>query len=94
MIPINILCEHILQAIEFIDKNGIPPKRKSTKYLLKFNDKFYPPKYVLSIANKFANGTELDSALFYGGGNTNSFLNSLGFDITTINNPKSLAKRS
>jgi hypothetical protein len=41
----------------------------------------YPPKYVIAIANKFANGKVLDSGLFNGGDETNRYLCSLGFTI-------------
>lgn len=44
----NIRKEHVLDAIRYIDEHGVPLKRESTKYDLSFNDKLYPPKYVLS----------------------------------------------
>jgi 5-methylcytosine-specific restriction protein B len=60
MISKNITKEHILQAMQDIDENGIEyPLMKSRKYDLLFNGKTYPPKLVISIANKFASGDEL-----------------------------------
>jgi biotin operon repressor len=56
MIPQNITKEHILKAIQEIDKNGVPEERLSTKYYLQYNGKNYPPKYTISLANKYANG--------------------------------------
>ena len=67
MIPDNISKDNILNALEEIHKEGIPDNRQSEKYLLLHNDFFYPPKYVISIANRFANGKELDSSEFSGG---------------------------
>ena len=82
MIPSNIEREHIIKAIQEIDSNGIPPGRESRKFCLNFEGKQYPPKYVLSLANRFANDEELDPAEFSGGQETNNFLKRLGFDIT------------
>ncbi len=81
MIPSNIEREHIIKAIQEIDSNGIPPGRESRKFCLSFEGKQYPPKYVLSLANKFANDEELDPSEFSGGQETNNFLKELGFDI-------------
>ena len=59
MIPTNITREHVIKALEEIDASAIPPGRASTKFALVLNGKRYPPKYVLSLANRFANGKEL-----------------------------------
>ncbi len=82
MIPDNITKEHIEQAIAYIDENGVPQNRSSSVYLLNHKEKNYPPKYVISIANKFANGEELDAEKFTGGRRTNNFLKQRGFIIT------------
>jgi len=81
MIPKNITTKNILKAILEIDKDSIPPNRHSKKYNLYFEGKPYPPKYVLSIANKYANGEELSSIKFSGGTESNTFLMNLGFEI-------------
>lgn len=81
MIPSNIESEHIIKAIQEIDSNGIPLGRESRKFCLSFEGKQYPPKYVLSLANRFANDEELDPSEFSGGQETNNFLKRLGFDI-------------
>ncbi len=83
MIPKNIKREHILKAIEDIEKRkyNIPKNRKSTKFYLRVNGKTYPPKYVISLANKYANGEFLDSKKFEGGKETNNFLKKLGFEV-------------
>ena len=89
MIPENINREHIVKAIEHIDKNGIDKGRQSTTYDLIFEEKKYPPKLIISLANKYANGQELDHNIFKGGLNTPAFkkLKSEGFMIKEkINN--------
>ncbi len=82
MIPENIKAEDILRAIEEVERlDVIPSGRDSEKYDLEYNGKIYPPKYIISLANKYANGKELDHSEFGGGEETNNFLHSLGFDI-------------
>ena len=81
MVNNKVTNQHILSALEEIDRNGVPSNRKSTKYNLYHNNKPYPPKYVLSIATKFAVGKELEPSQFNGGNETNNFLTSLGFSI-------------
>jgi len=81
MIPKNITKEHIIKAIEEIENSKIPALRTSKKFLLKYNGKAYPPKYVVSLANEYANSKRLSSNDFNGGLETNSFLENLGFEI-------------
>src|SRR5215211_9354632 len=81
MIPDSIKREHILKAIEEIKRSEIPVHRDSTRYDLEYDNRLYPPKYVISLANKYANGKELDHVVFGGGGETNNFLKSRGFNI-------------
>ncbi|MBW4361055.1 AAA family ATPase [Flavobacterium taihuense] len=60
-IPNNIEREHILAAISEISREGIRAGREGQRYFL-VDDKGinYPLKYIISIANKYANGEELD----------------------------------
>src|SRR5574339_534982 len=81
VIPGNITKEHIISAIEDIEKAGYPVVREPTTYYIKYNEKYYPAKYVISLSNKFANGQELESENFSGGTETNEFLKSRGFEI-------------
>lgn len=81
MIRGNITREHILKAIKEIDNRGVPEGRSSRKFLLEYEGKEYPPKYVISLANKYANDHELDSEEFSGGKESNEFLRSRGFTI-------------
>jgi len=84
MIPKNITRNYILNAVQKIDKDGIPKGRDSKKFRLAYGGKTYPPKYIVSLANNLANGEELESSGFSGGQETNDYLERLGFEITRI----------
>ena len=48
--------EYIIEALKYIDKNGVPFHNQSTKYELVTDDgKRYPPKYVVGVADHLAN---------------------------------------
>lgn len=81
MIPRNIARTHIEQAIEQIQQEGIPTDRSSRKYWLDYEGQLFPPKYVVSRANRFANGADLPPSAFSGGTETNLFLTVRGFKI-------------
>jgi len=81
MIPKNIHREHILKAIEEVRKTGVPEGRGSKKFLIEFDGDYYPPKYIISLANKYVNGEELNPSEFSGGAESNDFLRALGFKI-------------
>lgn len=82
-IPKNIKNKHLLAAIEEIDKYGVSKDGKSLYYDVIYNGKKYPPKLVVSLANKFANGVELSRPDFRGGEGTECFklLRNHGFVI-------------
>ncbi len=84
MIPDNLKKKHIIQAINEAKEVGIPIGRGSRKYLLKHENDYFPPKYVISLANKYANGIILDRSSFGGGNESNNFLNNLGFKIVNL----------
>jgi hypothetical protein len=88
MIPKNIQREHILKAIQEVKITQIPAGRNSRKFLIAFNGDYYPPKYVISLANKYANGEELKPSEFSGGTESNDFLRTLGFKIVEAKMPK------
>ena len=79
-IPDNITKEHIKNAISEVKNTNIPKERISYRYFLIEDDLEFPPKYVLSIANRYANGTELDSDDF-NAIQAARFLEKLGFKI-------------
>lgn len=52
--------KNIIEALKFIDENGVPYKNKSTQYVLSTEDgKKYPPKYVIAVADHIENGVEI-----------------------------------
>ena len=70
----NITKDQIIKAINEIDLNpSLRVGRASSTYDLVFNGKPYPPKLVVGIANRFANGIELKPNEFEGGENTQTF---------------------
>ena len=75
--------QDILEALKFIDKNGVPDQHQSTKYLLVTEGgKSYPPKYVIAVANHIANGKEILTDGFTAV-EAKNFLQSRGFTIET-----------
>ena len=88
-IPKNITKEHILLSIERFDEEGLPdPNADSQYYDLLYNGNRYPPKVIISYANKFANGEDLDRSTFNGGMSSTAFkrLQRLGFEIISKEN--------
>lgn len=82
-IPKNISKSHILEALKYIDENGVPDKNKSTKYeLVTESGKKYPPKYVIAVANHLTNNEEI-STEGYNAVEAKSSLEGLGFVIET-----------
>jgi 5-methylcytosine-specific restriction protein B len=94
-IPSNITREHLLLAIEKIDKERVPSDAASRYYDVFFNNKKYPPKLVVSYANIFANGSKLDHNTFEGGLNKPCFklLQSSGFEIIQKTNEVIMEER-
>jgi 5-methylcytosine-specific restriction protein B len=76
--------EHLFAAIKEIKANPLLRKgRASSTYDLIYEGKDYPPKLVISIANRHATGQELDPNNFTGGIDTPAFqlLEKEGFEI-------------
>ena len=74
--------EDILNALKFIDENGVPPHNQSMRYfLLGGNGKSYPPKYVIAVANHLANGAAIDTS-GYNAIEAKNYLKNKGFTIT------------
>lgn len=85
----QITKENILSAIAEIDNEGVRSGRHSSTYDLVYKDKFYPPKLVISIANRFATGEELDPKAFSGGldSECHQTLEKFGFEIIAKKSP-------
>ncbi|MDO4988429.1 MAG: AAA family ATPase [Synergistes sp.] len=85
----NIDEKNIPNALQYIDKEGVPPRNKSTTYDLVSEDgKRYPPKYVIAVAKHFANGSDI-STDGYSTAEANNFFKSHGFTIETKQQEKS-----
>ena len=75
--------QDIIDALKFIDTNGVPEHNTSIKYVLTSEDgKKYPPKYVIAVANHLANGADISTDSF-GSGDARNLLETLGFAIET-----------
>jgi 5-methylcytosine-specific restriction protein B len=79
----DVRSEHVLQALQQIDKDSFPTDARSSTYDLIYNSNRYPPKYVLSLAVKFATGEEFPRSFFSGGEDSRAFrlLRDSGFSI-------------
>lgn len=74
----------VLNALEFIDRNGVPDHNTSTKYnLVSTEGKKYPPKYVVAVADHIANGSKIKTDGFIST-EANRYLEGLGFIIETV----------
>ncbi len=81
-IPQNITPKNIQRAITKIEADGIPGHRKSLKYFLRFKNRLYPPKYVISVANYYANGEMLSAdAKVFNTYQAQNYLESLEFEV-------------
>lgn len=75
--------EHIIEALKYIDENGVPFHNQSTKYELVTEDgKRYPPKFVVAVADHLANGTNITTDGF-NAVEAKSYLEGQGFAIET-----------
>lgn len=75
--------EHVLRALEEIDRESYPAAAKSSTYDLIYGGMRFPPKYVLSLAVKQLTGEELPRSTFSGGEESRAFkiLRDLDFAI-------------
>ncbi len=72
-VPQNISRDDLLRAIEEIREHGVPAGAHSSTYDVVHEGERFPPKLVVSIANRFANGEDLDRQSFRGGLDTDAF---------------------
>lgn len=89
-IPESINKQNIIEAIQYIDNYGYPNEKTAKDYVLEYNGKQYPVKFVISIGKQLSEGisiepnTTVDTSWFKGGVRTNSFLEKLGFKIKKL----------
>lgn len=83
MFPKNITKDHIINAIQEIDENGIPEGSKSEDYDVIYNGKGYPLRLLITLANKYAKGSESNPSKFNVGKGTPCFklLEREGFQV-------------
>lgn len=75
--------QDIIDALKYIDENGVPFHNQSTKYELVTEDgKKYPPKYVVAVADHIANGADI-SIEGFNAVEAKNFLENQGFTIET-----------
>lgn len=75
--------QNIIDALKFIDENGVPEHNTSVKYVLvSENGRKYPPKYVMAVADHLANGTDISTEAFTSA-DAKNYLESRGFTIET-----------
>ena len=75
--------QDVIDALKFIDENGVPEHNTSVKYVLvSENGKKYPPKYVVAAADHLANGTDISTESF-DSVDAKNYLEKLGFSIET-----------
>jgi hypothetical protein len=81
----DIKRNHVIEALEYIDKHGVPSKRLAIKNAVIHDGKSYPPKYVISVAQMIVTKRPLweaeDWYEFSGGDETKTFLRDLGFTV-------------
>ena len=71
---------HVEEAIKYIDQHGVPKRRNSTKYSLRYDGRLYPPKYLVALAGYLATGQTLTTQDHSGGEqDSNKVLSDLGF---------------
>lgn len=82
-IPKNITRQDLLKALQEIKESGIPKNAHSTMYDVIWKGNRYPPKLLVSLANKYANGKEINRLDFKGGEGTQAFalIQNHGFSI-------------
>ncbi len=77
----NIKEQDIIEALKYIDENGVPFHNQSTKYeLVSGEGKKYPPKYVVAVAAHIANVAEITTEGF-NAVEAKNFLEAQGFNI-------------
>lgn len=75
--------EYIIDALKYIDENGVPSRSQSKQYeLVTENGKKYPPKYVIAVADHIGNGVEISTGGF-NAVEAKRYLQGLGYNIET-----------
>ncbi len=70
----RLTAEHIKETLAETNKRGVPKERRSRTWCLKIRDRRYPPKFVLSLAVKYAVGKAFPASEHSGGESTHRYL--------------------
>ncbi|WP_179351238.1 McrB family protein [Winogradskyella vidalii] len=84
----KVTSENIKAAVDYLNENGIPEEFSTSKYYdVKIDNKLYPPKPIMAIANYYAIGKPIGN-YFSGGENTPCFkaFKRLKFEIINKSN--------
>lgn len=77
----KLIEQNILDALKYIDENGVPFHNQSLKYeLVTAEGKKYPPKYVIAVAVHLATGKDITSDGF-DAVEARNYLKNLGFTV-------------
>ena len=77
----NIKIEHVFQALDEMDGHEVHESKENAVYQLLFNKKSYSVRSVTSIANKYANGSEIDLSEFSDEEELSNYLINYNFTI-------------
>ncbi len=76
--------DHIIKSIHEIKNSGVPVGKSTKKYLVEYQNNFYPPSYLISLANQHAGGSSSNLSQFEGEEEINTLLSELGFTVIDL----------
>ena len=80
-LPEGLQRSHILDAAEWIDRNGVPPSRKSDKYAIAIDGTEYPPPFLGQVAVQMMTGVPVaEQGRLRAGPNMFEVFSTLGFE--------------
>ena len=88
VIPNNVTRDHVISALKEIRNQDIPPIYQYRRYALEYEGKRYPPRYLISVANKYANASILEHSKI-GSLDAISLLDNMGFTILDLSDAES-----
>jgi hypothetical protein len=72
---------HVLHAVEFIQRYGVPAGRESRTHHVRFGGTTYPPKYLIELAAAYARGVSPNPIVDYHTDDAVARLRELGFQV-------------
>ncbi len=77
-IPAEITADHVRKALSEIGQSDIPPARQARNWVVNWEQREYPVKYLVSVASKIALGDEIEG---FNSQQARGFLKKLGFEV-------------